>query len=71
MLDQRQRPCSGVFIINFGNLSHHALVFLLLTLNRMTSPGFKQKWSLRGALQNNCFTKTFKIYTVGLGLQIY
>ena len=26
--------CSGVFIVNFGHISHFFLVFLLLTLNR-------------------------------------
>ena len=31
-IDTQERR-SGVFIVNFGNISHLALVFLLLTLN--------------------------------------
>ena len=52
---------SCVFIINFENLSHHLLVLLLVTLSMLAPPGFKQKWPLRGALQNNCLTNMFKI----------
>ena len=28
---------SGVFIVNFEHISHHVLVFLLLTLNMLVS----------------------------------
>ena len=33
-LEQRQRRRSGIFIVNFENISHLFLVFLLLTLNK-------------------------------------
>ena len=32
--ERRHWRCSGVFIVNFEHISHLALVFLLLTLNR-------------------------------------
>ena len=32
--ERRQWPCSGVFIVNFEDISHLVLVFLLLTLSR-------------------------------------
>ena len=32
--ERRQRRRSGVFIVNFENISHLFLVFLLLTLNK-------------------------------------
>ena len=32
--ERRHCRCSGVFIVNFEHISHLALVFLLLTLNR-------------------------------------
>ena len=32
--ERHQWPCSGVFIVNFEDISHHILVFLLLTLSR-------------------------------------
>ena len=34
-----RRRSSGVFIVNFEHTSHLALVFLLLTLNRLISSG--------------------------------
>ena len=35
--EQRQRRCSGVFIVNFERILHLFLVFLLLTLNKCIS----------------------------------
>ena len=32
--EQRQRRRSGIFIVNFENISHLCLVFLLFTLNK-------------------------------------
>ena len=37
--EQLQRPPPGVFIVNFENISHLFLVFLLLTLNRKMLTG--------------------------------
>ena len=37
--EQRQWRCSGVFIVNFENISHIVLVFLLLTLNMQLPAG--------------------------------
>ena len=36
--------CSGVFIVNFGHISHLFLVFLLLTLNMLLPAGFVTKF---------------------------
>ena len=35
----RQRRRSGIFIVNFEHISHHFLVFLLLTLNKQMLAG--------------------------------
>ena len=37
--ERRQRLRSGVFIVNFENISHIFLVFLLLTLNKQMLVG--------------------------------
>ena len=37
--ERRQWRWSGVFIVNFEPISHHFLVFLLLTLNKYMSAG--------------------------------
>ena len=38
--ERHQRRRSGVFIVNFENISHFFLVFLLLTLNKQMLDGF-------------------------------
>ena len=62
--EQRHWHRSGVFIVNFENNSHLALVFLLLTLSKKlpTGSSFTPQWTNLLSINKNKDAKKLRTY---------